>query len=552
MIKFLFSLLFLLAGCAIQIAPSGGEIDKVPPEIFSTIPQNNSLNYFNNFVEFEFSEYINKSTFRDAVFISPLLIKPFDIEWNGKSVRIVFNESLKKNTTYTITLGTSIADLNNNNKISEPFNFVFSTGDRIDNGVIEGEIYGNKKEGVIIGAYRVFNPDTLDPRKIKPDYISQSGIDGRFSFKGVSNSLYLLFAIQEEFNDYLYQIESDKLGIPDRLIEINDSINIVKNLKMQLFKEDTTSPRIAEVIMTDIKHILLKFTERIDSSKVNKHNFKIILKDSDSLFFPDYFFRGNASGNDYYIALNKFLLERNDYFLIAENICDLNSNCSVSDTMDLFVSERIDTISLGKPSILTSLPDGFIDFQKPEFKIYFNDAVISNAIKFPFSLFDKNSFEISTAISVINDSEFIIRANSDLKPDEIYKLKVDMSLLQDPSGNKTDTVYFYELKTINNIDFSGVSGEFLNNDENSKIILVLTGVDKKFSFQEECINNRFNFNRILPGRYLISYFEDRDSNGVYNYGSYLPFLPSEKFGYISDTLNLRARWPIGDIKLEWQ
>lgn len=59
----------------------------------------------------------------------------------------------------------------------------------------------------------------------------------------------------------------------------------------------------------------------------------------------------------------------------------------------------------------------------------------------------------------------------------------------------------------------------------------------------------FDFSRILPGEYLIWAYIDRDSSNSYSFGSISPFIEAEYFNFYSDTLNLKPRWPIGDIEI---
>ena len=59
----------------------------------------------------------------------------------------------------------------------------------------------------------------------------------------------------------------------------------------------------------------------------------------------------------------------------------------------------------------------------------------------------------------------------------------------------------------------------------------------------------FNFERVLPGKYILWAFFDEDSNGVYSYGTVDPLEYAESFIFYPDTLELRARWPVGDIEI---
>src|SRR4030042_1867927 len=62
-----------LAGCAGQVQPSGGPPDTIPPAITRTIPDTNAVRVSTHFFELEFSEYVDRRSVEEAIFISPYL-----------------------------------------------------------------------------------------------------------------------------------------------------------------------------------------------------------------------------------------------------------------------------------------------------------------------------------------------------------------------------------------------------------------------------------------------------------------------------------------------
>ena len=167
-------LVFIAAGCANQLPPPGGDVDKIPPEVVEMIPQNGTTNYKENYVEFTFSEYVDKRSVQDAFFMSPNQEGKIEFDWSGKSVEVIFEDSLRKNTTFIITIGTEVKDLNNGNNMAGSVNLTFSTGDEIDFCSVEGRIYAKKPLGTMIFAYML--ADTIpDPTVQKPHYLTQTG-----------------------------------------------------------------------------------------------------------------------------------------------------------------------------------------------------------------------------------------------------------------------------------------------------------------------------------------------------------------------------------------
>jgi len=102
--------------CANQLPPSGGDEDKIPPKIVKVFPADGITNFDEDYFEIEFSEYVDKRSVRDAIFISPFIEGTFTYSWIGTTLEVTFPEKLKDDVTYTITIGTDAVDLNNKNR----------------------------------------------------------------------------------------------------------------------------------------------------------------------------------------------------------------------------------------------------------------------------------------------------------------------------------------------------------------------------------------------------------------------------------------------------
>ncbi|MEK7669886.1 MAG: hypothetical protein AAB330_01470, partial [Bacteroidota bacterium] len=60
----------------------------------------------------------------------------------------------------------------------------------------------------------------------------------------------------------------------------------------------------------------------------------------------------------------------------------------------------------------------------------------------------------------------------------------------------------------------------------------------------------FMLSEMKDGQYVLSAFRDANGNGKHDPGLPFPFMQSERFVVYSDTLKLRARWPLEGVKLE--
>jgi len=245
----------LLVRCANQLPPGGGDEDKIPPKIVSVFPADGTSNFDKDYFELDFSEYVDKRSVRDAIFISPFIEGNFTYSWSGTTLEVTFPEKLKDDVTYTITIGTDAVDLNNKNRMAQAFTFSFSTGDKIDRRIISGKVYGKEKEGIFIYAYKMDeSSDSLLNRK--PDYVSQTGADGNFSLQGLGAGNYRIFAVNDKFRDYLFQQDQDEIGIPQTDIYLRETDSHFTGVYFKLSNAAGPTPTLISGIMTDSNHMI--------------------------------------------------------------------------------------------------------------------------------------------------------------------------------------------------------------------------------------------------------------------------------------------------------
>lgn len=531
------------------MSPPGGEVDSTPPYIIESYPENGRTNFNEQTIEFTFSEYVKKGNINEAFFISPLIDAIPEFSWTRKTVYIDFPDSLKKNTTYSVIIGTEITDFNNNNKMLKPYVLTFSTGNKLDSGKISGKVYSQKADGTLIFAYKTEN-DTLNIYKNKPNYISQISADGNYLLNGLSDGKYLLFAVKDEFKDLVYNIGDDLIGLPKREILLNNKLKSLDSFNFFLTLEDTLAPNVQAVTMTDKNHIVVEFSEAIDSSLIDADNFFIFDSSTVRKHNIYHWFKPNKNKQEYVLVFNDSLIEDNNLFLTINNIFDKNGNELKSKTIDFVVSNKPDTNAIAISRIETPYEKLLIDYLSPKFSIYFTDGFDTTLSTNSISVLSKDSIEVPFSIRYINNAALEIIVNTDLKPKTNYSIYFDMNYFIDLSGNKVDTVISKRLITVSDLDFSGISG-FVNS-EWSNIKVVLQDINNSKVVKQSSLNKsyQFNFNRIIPGKYLVWAYVDKDSNNSYTFGKVEPLKFAEQFSFYPDTLNLRARWPVGDIEID--
>lgn len=543
---------FLLTECAHQLPPGGGDIDTIPPRIIEVYPEDGTVNFSDDYFELGFSEYVEKRSVKEAIFISPAIDGDPEINWSGKYVRVYFPKVLKKDLTYVVTIGTDVTDYNNRNQMSEAFSFAFSTGPEIDRRVISGKVFDKKPQGIMLFGYLLKHEDT-NPLDNKPDYISQTSSDGNYKLAGLAAGTYRIFAVRDEFRDLLYQPEQDEIGIPYRDVTLEIADSAYSGLDFFLTKIDTIKPRLISASMTDRNHILTNFSEELDRTSIKPLNFYLFDSTANKRTQIKYAFKGNTKASEIVLVPNEILPMENSIYLFADSLKDLSDNNFLNDVVQAALSDKADTSKTALYRTIPAIGSIDVDFLNPKFTFIFNDAFdvvkAREGISFSDTLMKKIPFEVE----FLDDASFVITPLNRLEMSKDYYIKLDLSRFKDASGNFYDSVYRFNFKTITGIDFTGVTGRLLGIDENQNPKLVLRNIENAEREYTAAVarTGLFNFERIIPGKYSLFSYYDIDSSNTYTFGTVVPFKKSEEFSFYPDTLNLRARWTETDIKFNF-
>ncbi len=543
------ALVVIISGCANQIAPGGGEIDRVPPQIIEVAPLNGAVNFSDDHFEITFDKYVDKRSVQDAIFISPTIEKGLKYDWSGKTLDVYFKDSLKKNTTYTVTIGTDVKDLNNSNKMAEAFTFAFSTGLKIDKGIINGKVYDPNPDGVMVFAYKE-EQKQIDISKQKPDYVSQVGKNGKYTILGLSDGSYEVYAIRDQLRNLFYNKNEDAIGIQFKNVALKDSLNKISDVDFFLTREDTIAPNLSNVFMKNRNHLTVEFNKAIDSSKIAAKNFSLVDTTSGKKILPKYFFKGDGKPNQFYLVITDSLNEKGSWELTADSIPDLHNNYSGFEKISFLPKLDRDTVKLKPLSLQGNLPEGKVDLDDPELVLKFNDAVDLNVLKEKVKAEDLKQNIVPSTLDRIDDASFKVLLNTKLKQSTDYSLQIDFKNFRDVAGNSIDSLFKFKFTTANELDFSGASGTVSGEDTNNVVVMLQPVVRENKTYSQKLSSkNSFDFKKVVPGKYIIWGYLDRNKNDKYDFGKVKPFSYSEEFKFYRDTLNLRARWPVGDIAI---
>jgi hypothetical protein len=189
-----------LVACANIVPPSGGPRDSIPPYRVWAKPKDSALNEQPKEILVTFNEYITTTNLQENVVVSPTLKTNPLIESNLKTIRIRIKDSLTPNTTYSIQFGNSIKDVNEGN-VAPNYTYVFSTGNYIDSGRIQGKVLlaeSGKVDSTLIVVLQPIKNDTAI-FKNKPLYYAKLNGKGNFGFDFLPFTQFNVFVLP---NDY--------------------------------------------------------------------------------------------------------------------------------------------------------------------------------------------------------------------------------------------------------------------------------------------------------------------------------------------------------------
>ena len=191
----LFFVTFVLCNsCANIVPPTGGPRDSLPPVLVRATPVDSAKHFTSSKITLEFNEYVNVDNAQENVVVWPNPKTAPVIETKLRIVTIKLKDSLEPNTTYTVNFGKALKD-NNEGNIDSNFNYVFTTGDKLDGNVLRGNVKlaeTGKRDSTLIVVLHTNLSDTAI-RKNAPRYYAK--LDGQGQLQVFQPSYRYFFSI---------------------------------------------------------------------------------------------------------------------------------------------------------------------------------------------------------------------------------------------------------------------------------------------------------------------------------------------------------------------
>lgn len=529
--------MILIAGCARRSAPTGGPKDSIPPVLVASNPKINSINFSADEIRLTFDEWVELDGLDKQLIISPPIeknkyeIKP--LSGVTKKLFISFIDSLQENTTYTINFGNSIVDNNEGNKMNF-FNYTFSTGPTLDSLFVKGNVEDafnlKNDEYLSLQLYRIdstYNDSIIYNNQ--PTYLANTLDTTAYRFKNLKEGRYILIALKDIGNDYIFNPLYDKIGYYDSIVSLpKDSI-----INIRLFKEETP-------IIWDKPHFInsekigFGYYGKLDLSKIS-----LISKIPDSI---NYLFTKQQDKDTLH-----FWLSQNSIDSLEFNLKEIDTIKTLTVKFDRRKDSIIDSLSI---SSITKSVIGL----KEKFKLSSNLPLskISDSLIF---IRDIDSILIPFKSSINNNLDEI-SLDFNIKPQDEYSVYILPNAIVDLRGGTNDTLGFKTL-TQSLEDYGNV---YLNviRDTESEYILQMINSNSEIIREYNSISSDgvFNFELIQPGKYIFRMIKDDNGNKIWDTGNYLKKVQPEAVYYSNFELDIRANWDFNetfnlkDIKID--
>ena len=503
----LICLLFLVFSCGQIGTISGGPKDEIAPQITSSNLKDKQLNFSEKAIEFTFDEYIELNKASEQIVLVPADSK-LQSTLSKKTLRIAFDDSLEKNTTYTLYLNAAVKDVTEGN--DSLIKFTFSTGALIDSLSLNIRIFDAfSKEWmpkVTVGLFPNFDDEN-------PRYFTQSQNNGLAHFDALRSGSYYVKAFVDVNQDIRCQ-KLEKQGF------------FIDPIQLDLGKSDT---------------LFLPISLPFANDKVK--NARLIPPGIIGLHIPAGINRSQLKLNGQELGINQLIGIGEDSLLISVG--------EIKETA-LQISGEFDTLNV------RNTPKQ----QATKISIQFNEkeGLLDH---FDFSCTDFISWIDTSKIRVRNldDSSLVnfevdyLANRLEIRPKK-HVLKLKVSFSDGAIHGKTTNVskpFQREIQWKQDRDFGDLRIQ-LNDTISAGIIQVLQKdqVVRTVVFSDL---HKINLPDLLPGEYTFKIILDRNKNGKWDPVSPESKTLAEEVLLFKVPVKIRANWEVEtnfDIQLNEQ
>ncbi len=546
--------------CAREGLPVGGPRDLVPPYVVETDPPSGSTHVpLDVSPTLTFNERIEPRSIEGNLFIAPIIEFKAEANWRGNKVTVRFEEPIAGDRTYIITVGTGIRDTRGN-RMDSTYVYALSTGPNIEQGEVDGLAVhdGLPARNAYVWAYGLSEKPDPNPATTPPDYLTQAGRDGTFSFTHLSADRYRFFAFLDQGRDRLYDADADPVGIPARDVALAEGKMTDGPLWFRMAVHDTAAMHVISARPSHTQELSVYLSQAPRREMVRDVAAYVIngVEDEARLAVHAAYQDPSDSAT---IVLNTAPQERGKAYLLtvsglvngwAEPIDSVentaaftgasNENPPAPRLLEVEPADRSQKIA-----------------QSAEIRFSFSEPVVLE--EHAVVLRDSTGEAVGGDIRWLTPTLAAMQPDTLLQPNARYEILVLGNLVRNAydrplqtRGNRPDTLA-YAFSTIDPVEYGSLSGRFEDEDREAAGPVEISLHRERGADAVSEVRlpgpGAFRFDRIRPGRYILQAYRDTNGNERYDFGTARPFMPAERSMVHPDTLEIRSGWETEDVTI---
>ncbi|HEY1038714.1 MAG TPA: Ig-like domain-containing protein [Bacteroidia bacterium] len=535
-------LLLFLASCAQVVPLTGGATDATPPIAKEELPVNGSVNFNGNKITITFNEYIQLKDVFNQLIITPQLKEQPDVNADGKTLSIKFNEQLKENTTYILFFGNSITDITEGNVLKD-YSFSFSTGPIIDTLQLSGTVTDAYSGKMIKDSWVMLyenNTDSIVFRS-KPDYLTRTNDLGFYTLKGLKPGNYKIVSLSDNNKNLLYD-NGELFGyLPGTISVPGDSA-----IALTMFKE-----KPSKVFISKTDHLVPEKATVVFNTPINQLN-KVTAVLQDGTTTGNYIYKLNRSKDSLRIYFTK--LEADSIYIKV----NFNNN-NLDSTLITFLSmEQLKKQFERKrlPFELTSVhnPGATLPYSLKQYKLV-STFLVNDIDKNKLILTENGTTLGSPDVSVVQSAEDSIDIFYKWKSASNYEIVLLKDFAKDKFERGNDSIVF-KFKTTEKSDYGTLNLILLNPEKINYVVQLLNPSNKviyeKYADASALSDkNAFEmkFFDVIPDTYTIRLVLDTNNDKAFTAGDYLNKIQPEKIMMYAQPIKIISDW---DIEQKWE
>ena len=522
-------LVLALAGCATPVAPTGGPSDTTPPTLVASDPADGATNVTERTLTLSFSERLAANA-ASAVTVTPPTETPPLVSVNARELRITLPE-LRDSTTYVVTVGTALAD-QRNVALRAPITVAFATGNEIDRGRIAGTVRqpatGAGVGGLAVWAYALDDSlGAVDPGAVAPDYRTETATDGAFTLEYLRPGPFFVLAVADRNRNARVDAGEQFAAPPaPSLVARTDSTDAGPSVFF-VTTLDTIPPVAQRLRPISDRRFALRFDEPVRLLDAAAFGSAVIVADS-------------ASGD--VRAVSWYQPPASAFEVYAEAAGPLSPSplLVTSDGTDALADSaglgtgafRLSATAPARADTVTARFDAFVPSAA-------DSAVLGRGVR-PGVRFTSPPGAVLDAVEVRSnggalDVPFVTRDGVTFVPDSTARLPGRFTLTA-PVGDSTASQRFVlpdarDLGAIvGRVEADGPVRVEVRPEAGAPVVVTADA------------DGAFVADGLLPGPYTLRIWADRDGDGRWSGGQLTPFEPPEPLVFLSQPVQVRARW----------